>query len=527
MPQANPKSQPLYYLVFIEGFLVLSLQVLTAVLLTPYWGATFLFWSLQLGFVMLGLAAGYYLVPRWLEKRKGSQEQKIRSVLIAAFIYLLLLFPAADRVLLTLAASIDSPVTGLCFSLLIFIFAPLALLGSIPVLVIGKHDPGDEGRQAGTVFFISSLSGIFAVLLLAYVALPYWGLSYSVALPLFVFAGILYFFLSTQQKAPWGYAFAGLAVLATILMVKNDNAWKQNRSPAVKVLEVQHGVLGQLKIVESKGDQARFLYVNNAQQSKMHLSGRSLFPYVYSVVMYSTCRPPQSSVLLAGMGGGSLIYEYDRLGYNVDVVDIDARLPALARRHFLLPGKELNFIESDVRRYIKRSEKKYDVIVFDLSQGETVPTNVYTLECFRECKERLKPKGIVLLHFLSSLSERGQVALASVKRTLREAGFDCQLMNPLNKKDLLDGVTDPEKPDGFILMAAGKIDLTEANFMIDSSLMKELIPNRNNLFLQLDEKKGMLLTDDKPMLDVLQAENSLNMRRQNIRSFIKLRKHEK
>jgi hypothetical protein len=118
-------------------------------------------------------------------------------------------------------------------------------------------------------------------------------------------------------------------------------------------------------------------------------------------------------------------------------------------------------------------------------------------------------------------------ALSSLKRTLMEAGLEAQLLNSTNKKNISDGTVDPNKPEGFLFIAANKINLSHANFMIDSSLIKELIPDKNNLFLSLNEKDGLILTDDRPILDVLQSDNAFAMRKASIKALIEQEKHEK
>jgi predicted membrane-bound spermidine synthase len=520
------KNNQLYFFVFLEGCITLAMQILSGVIITPYWGGTFLFWSLQLFFVMLGLSAGYYLVPSWLLKRNKDVLSNIWKILLFSFLYLLGLMLVADKLLMSLIATIETPVTGIVITLLFFIFIPMALLGALPVLVTQTVSSSkEEGAATGKTFYLSSLSGIAAVVVFTYIALPWFGLNYSEAIVLLLAGSATLFLAFRIHKKSIGYVVAGLSVLGFFILATTEK--KLRPGTVMRTIEIQNGILGQLKVVENRAEQTKCLYVNNALQSKAHLTGRSLFPYVYSVVMYSTCRPPGSQVLLAGMGAGSLVYEFNRLGYPVDVVDIDDRLPGIVSRNFLNSDQKLNFIHSDIRRYVKKNTKLYDIMVFDLSKGESVPTNVYTLECFRECKKSLAPNGILLIHFLSSLNEKGMLALTSLKRTLIDAGFEAQLLNSMNKRNIGEIASDPNKPEGFLFIASNKIDLSKTNFMIDSSIIKELIPDKEHLFLSLNEKEGSVLTDDRPILDELQSDNAFAMRKISIRSLVEQQKHEK
>lgn len=524
------KDKDLNYLVFAEGFIVLALQIISSVLLTPYWGATFMFWTLELFFVMLALSAGYYFLPSIKAIASKDPAAKLKKVVLWLYFYILGLFVLHDIVLVFFISYIGSPVIGTAISLFFFIFIPVFLAGSIPVLVIAvKSSSGKtESEKAGMVFSISSLSGIISVVVLAFFSLPYLRLSYSLVLVLVALAWPLLILLHTGKNKKTTYlVIAAFFIGAAVLLSSEKKEGSKAQNNLVRVTEVQNGILGQLKVVENKSLKTKSLFVNNSLQSKTHLSGRSLYPYVYSLLMYSRVQPSGSRVLLAGMGAGSLVYEYSNLGYSVDVVDIDGRLPGLVERNFLVPAQKTNFIESDIRHFIKTNKKTYDVIVLDLSKGESVPTNVYTVECFRECRRSLSMNGVILIHFLSSLTPNGTTALASILKTLKEAGYTCELMNYRNQKSITDGVSDLTKPQGFILVAGDKIDLSKTDFHIDSSLMPELMPQKDHLFLAFDAGKGIVLTDDKPLLDLLQMDNAYTMRRQNIKALLELNKYAK
>lgn len=515
-------------LVFLEGFMVLALQIIVSVIVSPYLGNSFVFWSLSLFFTMLSLSLGYFFTPLILRKTKNNATSLLVKLLWIFYIYLIFIFIQADNLLLRIISEFSSLITANVVTLFFFIFIPVTCLAMVPILVINHRSntkTEDEGTVTGKVYSLSSLSGIAAVLLLAFVTIPIWGiLATKIILLSFVFL-LFFLFLRWLKKKSSAYALIGVFVLSLILL--NQPVKKTNGTSDVRLIEQIDGLLGQIKVLDNPTENTRFFFVNNSIQSQVHTTGRSLFPYVYSISIYSSYKPIGSDVLLAGMGGGSLVYELSNFGYNIDVVDIDSRLEGIVQRHGLKPAIKANFIESDIRRYVNNSQKKYDVIILDLSKGEIVPINVYTLESFTKCKGMLKKDGILLIHFLSSLTENGQLALASVGKTLREAGFDYRLMNRLNKASLMDGVKDQSTPDGYIFCAAQKIDFTNAKFIIDPSIIDVLVPKKENLFLEFKDDKGFLLTDDKPILDMLQLENAATIRKMNIKSLIATEGYEK
>lgn len=509
------------YLVVLEGFMVLALQIFVSVLITPFWGNSFVFWSLSLFFTMLALSLGYFLAPVVLEKTKNNATFLLNALLWVLFIYLTVIFINAESLLILLIKNFSSLITGNLVTLFLFIFIPVMCLAMVPILVINfksSTSSTEEAAHSGKVFSLSSLSGIIAVILISFVTIPFWGILITKIILLSVIFASFFIFLLGLKKTFSACSLLGLFILGVLILSQTDE--KTLKNPNVRLVEQMDGILGQIRVVDYLNEQARYFFVNNATQSKLHATGRSLFPYVYPISIYSSSKPAGSQVLIGGMGAGSLVYELSNFGFNIDVVDIDARLEKLVEKHSLAPVKKANFIVSDIRRYINNSSKKYDVIILDLSKGEIVPTNVYTLECFIKCKKMLKKDGILLIHFLSSLTENGQTALASMGKTLREAGLDYRLMNMLNKKSLMEGVTEPAKPAGYVFCAAEKVDFSKAEFIVDSTIIKDLVPQKENLYLELNDSKGLILRDDKPFLDVLQMENATTMRKMNIKSII-------
>jgi predicted membrane-bound spermidine synthase len=524
----NKITNSLNALVFLEGFTVLALQILVAVIATPYWGNSFVFWSLSLFFVMLALSLGYFLAPFVLKKTKKHATGLLVKLLWFLFLYLIFIFINSERLLIYFISNYSSLIWGNAATLFVFIFIPVLCMAMIPILAIGfkdKTESESEGEKSGKVFSLSSVSGIVAVILLTFVTIPVWGILVTKIILVSVVFLLFFIFLLAAGKKLSSYILIAVMVLGVAMLSRPVKIGLDSSS--VQEIERVDGMLGQIRVVDYLNEKTRYFFVNNAAQSKIHATGRSLFPYVYSTSIYSSCKPVGSDVLLAGMGGGSLVYELSNFGHNVDIVDIDPRLEGIVQKHGLVPTKKANFIESDIRRYVNNSDKKYDVIILDLSKGEIVPTNVYTLESFINCKGMLKEDGLLMIHFLSSLTENGQLALASVGKTLREAGFDYRLMNRFNKKSLMDGVEDLSKPSGYIFCAAEQIDFSEAEFIVDASIIDEIVPKKGNLFLEFNDAKGLLLTDDKPILDVLQMENAAAMRKINIKTIISTERYGK
>ncbi len=119
-------------------------------------------------------------------------------------------------------------------------------------------------------------------------------------------------------------------------------------------------------------------------------------------------------VLILGSGSGNDVHLVLEQGAkNVDAVEIDRAIWKL--------GKEKNYQKpyddprakvyiDDARVFLKKSKKKYDVIILGTLDSQTLLSGmssirldnyIYTLEAFRSVKKHLKPEGVVILYHMS------------------------------------------------------------------------------------------------------------------------------
>lgn len=114
---------------------------------------------------------------------------------------------------------------------------------------------------------------------------------------------------------------------------------------------------------------------------------------------------PFKNILLLGVGAGSIpaiIYNELKLNPIIDGVEIDEKVIDLGNKYFELNSfTNLNVIVDDATDFVKKTDKKYDLIIVDLFNGINVPTEFLTLHFFWQLKELLNIKGGLLLNFVA------------------------------------------------------------------------------------------------------------------------------
>ena len=172
----------LFLIVFIEGGVVMAVELMSGHILSAYYGSSIYLWSGILGASLAGLAAGYF-AGSW-----SSMQISLKKLyFISAGISILTAavpFIAGGLVPATLSLELR---TGIMISCLLVIFPSLFLCGMVSPMVIRLvTDSGiHTGRNAGTVFAVSTAGGIVFTFVTGFVLIPYTGIKLGLLLMAF------------------------------------------------------------------------------------------------------------------------------------------------------------------------------------------------------------------------------------------------------------------------------------------------------------------------------------------------------
>ncbi|MDB4534150.1 fused MFS/spermidine synthase [Vicingaceae bacterium] len=497
---------------FIEGGVVMAVELLGAKMIAPFFGTSLYIWSATLAITLLGLTIGYFLGG--LLSSKTNSNNIIYYILLIASLLVGLMNINSFWILST---TIDLDIkSGSIISLITYLLPPLSFLGmTSPLIINGIYKYiNNSGKSAGTVYAISTLGGILMTFIVGFTLIPIQGVSktcFYYALLLCIVSSIYFLFIKNKK----GTILSGLVLLIIILLnlslfISNPTTSFGNK---LSIKYKSEGLLGQITVLDNSSN--RIISVNNMAQSAMHIpTKKARWKYIHRIATYASIKEKNSNTLICGLAGGLLVNEFIDLGFNVDVCEIDQRMEYVAKKYFYLKEGYKLFID-DARHYFKRSKKTYDIIVLDLSAGENVPANVYTYESFCEIKELLAEDGILFLHYLNEKNGEGKKAVQSIGNTMNKSGLKTTLLN----------TTSTDKNNTEIVYFSSKdntFNLEDCNFPNSPSFSDSLfqIPKKGNIYDSFSFKGGELLTDDKPNIDIFHLSAALK-NRGNIETYSK------
>jgi spermidine synthase len=505
-----------YLLALLEGIGVIAVELLSAKILAPYFGTSLLIWTMVIGITLVALAASYSLGARL---SKSTQRDQSLFLLFGLGAVLLGLMPVTGPLLFRLFSGMPLLIAVMvCTSLLLV--PPILLLGcTTPLLIQGIiQDVDQAGRVSGNVYAISTSGGIVTTFALGFFVIPELGISKP---SLFVAALILLLsnLLLREIKLGQRVGISAALLLPALLIL-----WPAGKhGGAVQVVFEQEGVLGQVKVidVEASGDipKTRKLLFNGIPQTNMlkgDYSATSHFSYVHLLAMLSGMKPPGSEALICGLGAGSLVMEYARLGFKTDVVDIDWRLPGLGERYFYLDPHAYTFYVDDARHFIHESDKQYDLITLDIALSEAQPYHLYTVEAFEEFKQKLKPDGLLITNFQGRFFGKEGIAERSIFKTMQAAGFEVHALPSVGK-----GIQDIIFVASPTTVPFEKLDVRRlSSCCITVAHADQFVPApRRHVVSDPDLHDAFLLEDDRPMLDLIRLPSVMEFRRNKINNI--------
>ena len=380
--------------VFAAGVGSLATEIGASRLLAPYFGNSTIVWANVIGLVLASLSLGYWLGGRLADRRPTPRTLGFVVVLAACLVAVATLVarPILDVSVEGLDRVSAGAAIGSFFGVLVLFVPPVTLLGMVAPFAIrlAITDVASAGTVAGRLYAVSTIGSLLGTFLSALVTIPAFGTQRT----LLASAALIGAGGAVLLGRRW---LVLAAVLAALVLIPPG---------AVKA---QSGLLFEdesryqfIQVVQRDGVRRLYLDEGLATHSVWRrdavLTGGVWDTYL--VVPQLLGRRP-ANVAMLGNAAGTAARAYGRYfpEAKIDGVELDPAVSAAGRRYFGM-GQLANLTvhDSDARAFLRRTDKRYDVIIVDAYRPPYVPFYLATKEFFELVRDRLTPGGVVALN---------------------------------------------------------------------------------------------------------------------------------
>jgi spermidine synthase len=445
--------------VFVCGAVLLGIEIAASRVLAPFFGNSLFVWGALIGVVLAGLAIGYAAGGALADRlpRAGL----LVGVILLGSIFVLLV-PVLDEHVLEFVVTWDPGARLDPLLAAVFLFgAPSVVLAAVtPIAVrLRARELAGLGRTAGRLFSVSTVGSIGGTFATAFWLVPDYGVEQLFAVgaaALFAAAAVV----AVGERLWLPVCFASLAcagaVAASFALAPESGQTltgvaARNWSPvfrdrvqpedsggrvqfAGKIVFQKDTEYHRLAVVDS-GDQ-RELRFDSSFQSAMSLTDpyETQYDYTDYLQLGLAYNPAARNILMIGLGGASAPKRFlrDHPALNLQIVELDPVVVQVARRYFRLPpdGPRLHTNVEDGRRYLTRTDRKWDMIVIDAFYSDAIPFHMATLEFMELLRSRLAQDGVVVTNVLGAITGSGSELFRSIFRTYR-AGLPSAVLHPV------------------------------------------------------------------------------------------------
>jgi spermidine synthase len=389
---------PLELIVFVVGAASLGAEIAAARLMAPFFGASTIVWANTIAVVLVSLSLGYWLGGRFAD-RHPHRDGLCTLVLIAALAVGLVPF-AADPFLDISVEALDrveaGAFIGSLVSVLVLVAPPVVLLGAVSPYAIrlAVERVEESGTVAGRLYAISTLGSLGGTFASALVLIPLLGTRRTFLTLALACATVAVVGVPKRRAVLVPFALALLFVIPVGTIKASDGetvlAEVETRYQYARVVEEADG---DRRLELNEGHAVHSLYRPNS-----HLSGDYWDEYL--VLPFATGSRTPRRVAILGNAAGTTARAYARFfpRTQVDAVEIDAELTELGRRYFHLRNPRMQVFHEDARPYLRRTDRRYDVIMVDCYRQPYVPFYLATREFFELVRDRLEPGGAVIVN---------------------------------------------------------------------------------------------------------------------------------
>ena len=385
-------------LVFGAGIGSLATEIAASRLLAPYFGSSTIVWANLIGIVLAALAFGYWLGGRLADRR--PEPRLLGLIVLAAAVWValtpFLARPFLDAAVGNLDDASAGAVIGSFFAVLLLFAPAVVALGMVSPFAIrlAITDVATAGAVAGRFYALSTAGSLLGTFVPALIAIPLVGTQRTL-LGTAALLALSASFLLGRRVLVVAAALAALVALPPGA-VKAEAGLLHEEDSLYQFIQVVERPDGHRLLRLNEG-----VAVHSVWRQDTVLTGGVWDAFL---VLPPLLDRPLRSVAILGNAGGTIARALGKFypEARVDGVELDPAVSRVGRRWFgMEDNPRLTVYDADARPFLRRTDKRYDLIIVDAYHQPYVPFYLATREFFRLARERLEPGGILALNVAS------------------------------------------------------------------------------------------------------------------------------
>lgn len=455
----------LFAIIIIEGYVVLSSELLAIKVTIPYIGSGTDMVSIIIAAVLLPLSFGYYAGGQFRPYKNASgqiirvRDKLARNILTASILLLfgLSYVPLSLFMETLIGEGITHRVLLATIYSALFLILPVFLLGQTIPLISNFFRREKLAEVTGKMLFFSTIGSFLGAIFSTLVLMATVGVHYTAALN-FILLGGLFAVLGKRATLRAKTTMFAIVIMGIFF----------NLGDTLRMLDiVANNQYNVVYVKERPGTDLRVLSLNRNSDSLYSATTKEKHSYVQYIedrLIYSRWNDaPPMNVLVIGAGGFTLGRDDDVNIYHY--VDIDGQLKDIAEKYFLKDTLNINQIFHPVpaESFILEGTEKFDLIVLDAFQGDlTIPENLVTQDFFARLKTRLADNGIVVTNFIVNPAF-GDAFSRNIDHTFRS-------IFPLVTREVVGNYNawDPERKENVMYLAYNRKEAGKGKIYTDN-----------------------------------------------------------
>lgn len=407
-----------YAVVIIPGAVLMALEMVSSRVLAPQFGSSVYVWGSIIGVFLAAMSVGYVWGGKLADAR--PELPHVGGLLIAAAMAQALVLITGRSVVEAFGGWTGGAPWGTLVVTAVLFGPPTALLATVaPYAVkLATQDLGMLGGTAGHLYAISTGGSLLGTLGATFFLIPYLQLATIFRLLLLLTALTGLAAIGTRWRAHRPTTALALSLVIFVFSGRLLPSARGGNLLAERMTPYQT-----LEVVER--DEVRFLTSDGTLHAAVHLDTHDPW-LIYARITAGAVLldPGMESLLVLGMGGGSVgSYLSRRLPkLHVDHVDIDPAIPEIARDLLFFKEDERSKVHvDDARRFLTKTDRRWDFIYADTYIGHSIPFHLSTVEFFREVEKHLEPEGLFGVNLIAGPGTPfGNAFLNSVTQVFRQ-----------------------------------------------------------------------------------------------------------